>query len=307
MSAKPLVSVCVITYNQEAYIAETLDAILKQQINFPLQIVVADDCSKDNTRAIVRDYSDRHPGIFKLVFQEKNVGPGRNFVDLFNAADGKYIAYVEGDDFWTDARKLQKQFDFLEQHPDFSICYHRARLQWEYDSPEIATSDPETNQGDKPVSTIYDILKDGWFIRSCTLFMKNLRLPKGFEKLYIGDYPLHVLLADTGKIGFIDECMAVYRIHKKGKSETVLLSAELQQQKKNFRNHIRMLDFLNEQTAFKYKRYFEQNKFNMVYSHCSLFLKKSKPAFLSELFYILKNFGLGFIATNLINRRSKMA
>ena len=307
MSEKPLVSVCVITYNHASYIRQTLDSILGQETNFPLQVVVADDCSTDTTRKIVQEYNEKHPGIFKLVLQPKNVGPGRNFVDLFNAATGKYIAYVEGDDYWSNPRKLQIQFDFLESHPEFSVCYHRARLQWEYDSPEKSQIPPETNHDDKPVSTIYDLLSIGWFIRSCSLFFRNYPLPAGFEKLYIGDFPLHVLLADKGKIGFLDECMAVYRIHQKGRSETVLLSQEINKQRIIFRHHIEMLDYLNEHTGYKYDAEFQKSKGNNIYSHLTSLIKKDRKSFFKELVYVVRKNNPWFLTVQFFSKlkRSK--
>ena len=307
MSEKPLVSVCVITYNHAAYIRQTLDTILGQEINFPLQIVVADDCSTDSTRKIVLEYKEKHPEIFKLVLQEKNVGPGRNFVDLFRAATGKYIAYVEGDDYWSNPRKLQMQFDFLESNPDFSLCYHRAKLQWEYDSPEQDHIDPETNNGDKAVSTIHDLLSIGWFIRSCSLFFRNIPLPQDFEKLYIGDYPLHVLVADTGKICFMDECMAVYRTHQKGRPETVLLSQEINRQRLNFRHHIEMLDYLNKHTSYKYDAEFQRSKGNNIYSHLTSLIKKDKKSFFKELVYVVRKYNPWFLSVQFFSkwRRSK--
>ena len=141
--------------------------------------------------------------IIRLIKREKNVGPGVNFVELINSAKGKYIAYLEGDDYWTDECKLQKQYDFLESHKEFSCCYHKIKWEFTYEANENDYKKP--NENDPLISTIYDVLEKGWFIRSSSLFFRNIKLPTGFEQLYIGDYPLHVLLADRGKIYFIND------------------------------------------------------------------------------------------------------
>ena len=105
--SKPLVSVCIITYNQESYIRQAIESVLMQKVNFPWEIIIADDCSKDKTREIILEYKDRFPDLIKPLFQKRNVGGGKNFTDLINAATGKYVAYLEGDDYWTDDGKLQ--------------------------------------------------------------------------------------------------------------------------------------------------------------------------------------------------------
>lgn len=121
----PVVSVCMITYNHESYICEAIEGVLMQKTSFPIELIIGEDCSTDNTRKIVREYEERYPEIIKAQYPEKNRGMINNFLTVLQSASGKYIAYCEGDDYWTDPFKLQKQVDFLEENKKYSFCCHR--------------------------------------------------------------------------------------------------------------------------------------------------------------------------------------
>ena len=304
---QPLVSVCLITYRHEDYIRQALESIMMQKVNFSWEVIVADDCSPDNTRQIISEYKDKYPDLVKLLFQEKNVGGGINFVDLLNSAKGKYIAYLEGDDYWIDEDKLQKQYDCMEKNPGFSMCYHQSNrvytqlTEWALKNPQEAP-DYISNQDDPPVSDIFDILHKGWFIFSNTMFFRNIKLPVGFENLYVGDYPLHVLLADYGKIGFISESMGVYRINHYGQSTTRLHTNNFWERENNFKAEIHLLRYLNAKTNFKYNNIFKKKIFDLIYSH-SHFTFKTKINQLWPTFkYCMKEFGVIFIINQVANK-----
>ena len=123
----PLLSIVTITYNHEPFIAKTIEGVLMQQVNFPIEFIIAEDCSTDGTRAICQRYADEHPELIRLITSESNVGAVANERRAMLAARGKYIAFCEGDDYWTDPLKLQKQVDFLESHPDYSVTFHRCK------------------------------------------------------------------------------------------------------------------------------------------------------------------------------------
>ena len=131
MSEKPVVSICCITYNHALFLRKCLDGFLMQQTSFPIEILIHDDASTDGTDEIVREYAARFPGIVFPQFEEENQysKPNHKYIDLYNyeRARGKYIAYCEGDDYWTDPSKLQKQVDFMESHPEYSVCFHGFR------------------------------------------------------------------------------------------------------------------------------------------------------------------------------------
>lgn len=126
--SEPLLSVCLITYNHANYIKEAIDGVLMQKVNFSWELIIADDFSTDGTREIVLEYKKKYPDFITLILQEKNVGPAKNWMDLITYPKSKYIAYFEGDDFWTDPHKLQMQVDILEANVKFSFCCHRYKV-----------------------------------------------------------------------------------------------------------------------------------------------------------------------------------
>ncbi len=291
----PLVSVCLITYKHENYIRHAIESVLIQKVNFPFELIIADDCSPDQTRAIIEEYKNQYPDLIKLLFQKKNVGGGRNFVDLINSAQGKYIAYLEGDDYWTDPLKLQKQYNFMEMHKECSICYHQ--IKWIYTFPEPSGKSEHlkiSNVDDKETSSIEHLIKIGWYIRSSSMFYRNFKLPDGFVNLYIGDFPLHVLLAYRGKIGFIKECMGVYLVHQNGLSANMLNNQKFEVVNKNFNDKIKMYEFLNKETKYKYTYLFNINIFDTVFNHLKYLAYKRKILFWQKLLQYIKKFGFGF-------------
>lgn len=220
------VSVCVPTYQHEAYIAQMLDGALAQQTNFPYEIVIGDDASTDRAPTIIRDYAEKYPDKIRAYLHPENLGPkkprefgGRNNVlFLLKACRGEYVALCEGDDYWTDPYKLQKQVDFLDTHPDFAICHHNVRVPYEDGSPEhlFNASDQKT------VSTIDDLLADRWFFATASLLYRNYFLTEDFAdwhaKAAAGDWALVLQLAARGNIGYLPDVMGVYRKHRGGLS-----------------------------------------------------------------------------------------
>ncbi len=213
--AKPLVSICMITYNHESYIAQAIESVLMQQTDFEFELVIGEDCSTDGTRALVRDFSQRYPERIRLVLPERNLGMMNNFVATLNTCHGQYIATLEGDDYWTDQNKLQTQVNFLRNQTECVICFHDAKVVYEDGSKEPHIYPPN---GQKEISTLDDLLASN-FIPTCSVVFKNgliKEFPKWYYELKIGDWPLHILNAQYGKIGYVQKEMAVYRVHSKG-------------------------------------------------------------------------------------------
>jgi glycosyltransferase involved in cell wall biosynthesis len=273
----PLVSVCVITYNHVQYIRQALESVLMQKVDFKWEIIIADDFSTDGTREIVEDYGKKFPELIRLISRKKNVGPGLNFVELINSAKGKYVAYLEGDDYWIDENKLTKQLKVLEANIDFSACYHPIKWDFTYED-ESFKGLKYSNENDPWKSTVEDILKKGWFIRSCSMFFRSFQLPHGFEQLYIGDYPLHFILATKGDIAFLDEVMGAYRIHNSGSSEQNLVSNDFFKRKKNFYNEMKMYDFLDSYSLGLFSNSFNIKKLEILKNYASFifFQRKNK-------------------------------
>jgi len=211
------VSVLVTTYNHARYIAQALDSVLMQKTDFEYEINIGEDCSIDRTRSIVLDFQRRNPGKIRLLLPAENLGNGANriFARSFELAQGKYIAMLDGDDYWTSPVKLQKQVDFLDAHPECALCFHNALRIYE-DGSHVPV--PYNFADQKQISSLEDLWQYN-FIATCTaMFRKNAvgDLPDWYSDLMFEDWPLFILCAQHGNIGYIDEFLGVYRIHGGG-------------------------------------------------------------------------------------------
>lgn len=210
------VSILVMTYNHEKFISQALESVAMQETNFEYEILISEDCSTDRTRQIVLDFHAAHPENVRLLLSEQNIHSNEIVVRGIRAARGEYIALLDGDDYWTSPHKLQKQVDFLDHHPECSLCFHNARIFHEADGREGRNWTPP---GQKEISTLADIWM-GNFIATCsTMFRRGLigDIPVWYNDFFpITDWPLHILNAEHGKIGYIDEVMGMYRYHPGG-------------------------------------------------------------------------------------------
>ncbi|TKC03704.1 glycosyltransferase family 2 protein [Pedobacter frigoris] len=215
-----LVSVCCITYNHQKYISQALEGFLMQDTDFRYEIIIGEDHSTDETRAIIQKYASKYIDVIKLVSHSQNVGAIKNQLSVLEAAKGKYIAMCDGDDFWTDPLKLQKQVDFLESHPDYVICCHHTEVINDRDETIYLKEKPEAlefNYGDV-------LLGKREETRICSLMMRNLDEVKeiGKQGWYFKTHGSDTLLklyamASTGKkIYVLPQVMACYRLHTGG-------------------------------------------------------------------------------------------
>jgi glycosyltransferase involved in cell wall biosynthesis len=217
------VTASLITYNHAPFIAQAIDSVLAQQTGFDFELLIGEDDSRDGTRQIVTDYLARQPHRIRLFLNDRkkvvyvNGKPTGlwNFANNIRHCRGDYIALLEGDDYWTSPLKLQKQVDFLESNPDCAMCFHNVRV--------LDDADParEALHHTQPMRAKYDLedLLRGNFMHTCSV-MFRARLFQDFPRWYfkcpMGDWPLHVLNAQHGRIGYLDEVMAVYRRHANG-------------------------------------------------------------------------------------------
>lgn len=211
----PLVSIFVCTYNQEKYIAQTLESFLMQECNFDIEIVIGEDCSKDNTLKICIEYQKRFPDKIKLLNRKKNLGLIENFFEGLTHCTGKYIATCGGDDYWTDPLKLQKQVDFLENNPDYIIAYHDSIM---IDQNEKLIAESEVGNDNQRDFTAEELQKSV-FISARTICFRNvLELSKSdYKKVFNEDYFLFAILGEYGNGKFMPEIKpAVYRILNQG-------------------------------------------------------------------------------------------
>ncbi len=211
-------SIVCVTYNHENFIRVALDSFLKQKTNFKFEVLVGDDCSTDGTSKIVAEYAKKYPDIIKYIHRDQNIGSLNNFIDLCGRVNSDYVALCEGDDYWTDENKLQKQVDFLDKNPDYSVCFHPVNIVWQDKSrPNSIFPKPKHRFG-KTTLSIDDLLQRN-FIPTCSVMyrwgLKNCEdlFPKN---IFPGDWYMHLLHAQVGKIGFISGVMSVYRKHTGG-------------------------------------------------------------------------------------------
>jgi glycosyltransferase involved in cell wall biosynthesis len=217
---KPLLTVCLITYNHAQYIRQGLDTVLMQEVDFPWRVVIADDCSTDGTREILQEYKDKFPDLIQLALQEKNVGPERNWLDLLACAKSKYVLYGEGDDYFTDPTKLQRQVDFLEAHEDYTLCFHPVRVTYEDSSRSDEIFPSAEARANKTSMHFDDLLQKNFMQTNSVMYRWRFEdedikqvFPRGIVP---GDWYLHLLHAKKGRIGYLDKVMSVYRRHPSG-------------------------------------------------------------------------------------------
>lgn len=211
----PKVSVVVLAYNHEPFLRQALESVLAQQIDFSYEIIVGEDASTDGTRRIVLEYEQRYPTIFRPIYQSQNVGMGANFQACLEACRGQYVALLEGDDYWTDPQKLHRQVAWLDEHPDFSLCFHLVEDQYEDGSRPNAvphTFARDEYQFDDLLTPIYTVVSTG------AIVLRNARptWPAWLFTVKPIDFPLVVLCAELGPVKLLPQVMGVYRIHRGG-------------------------------------------------------------------------------------------
>ncbi len=237
---KPLVSVCVQTYQHVSYIKECLDSILMQKANFDFEILIGEDESTDGTREICIEYAKKYPNKIRLFLHKRenvihvNNKPSGRFNMLYNLnkARGKYIALCEGDDYWTDSLKLQKQVDFLESNSNYKLSFHRSLL-LKGDKKEVFKI-PDDQYSFK----FSDLIGKNNFIATCSVVFrkpKDFQIPDWFYSLPFADLALYYLIVNEGEMYCLPEFMSVYRIHDNG-----LWSGSSEMKK--FKTHIDFLD-----------------------------------------------------------------
>jgi glycosyltransferase involved in cell wall biosynthesis len=210
----PLLSILCITYNHENYIAQAIDSFLMQETTFPVEIVIGEDCSKDGSLLIIKDYIKKHPRLIRLVNSESNVGYIENFRRTLKACKGKYIAICEGDDYWTDSKKIQVQVDFLEKNHDYVITYHDAYAM--KDSKIIKI--PQLPRGYQCDSSMHELIcaRPISTLTACFRYT-NLHIPIEFNRAPILDLCIWSLLGNLGKGKYIKNIQpGVYRMHSDG-------------------------------------------------------------------------------------------
>ena len=250
LTENPKVSVCIITYNHSLYLETCLKNIVEQKVDFEYEVILGEDHSTDNTAGIVKKYADAYPKLIKAFIRPKNVGPKTNFLHCFLQCKGEYVVYIEGDDYWTNQNKLQKQVDFLDQNPIASACFHNAEILFEDGSnkPNQIINSPK--QAKWAYTKDFFEKRETWFMATASVMMRRKfvnPLPTWFVDCKSGDIPMYVILSENGPIGYLEETMSIYRKNLGGLSFT-----DSNISKAFLKNRIFMYSMLNQFTKYQY-------------------------------------------------------
>lgn len=215
----PLVSICCITFNQEQYVEKTLQGFLAQKTTFPVEILIHDDASTDNTPQIIKKYEELDDRIFVIYQTENKYSKGEKPFTryLFPKAKGKYLAICEGDDYWTDSLKLQKQIDFLEVNPDFSASFHDVDMLYNRGKISYFKTNFNFIDQDKTVD-LGEFLQRKYHIPTCSLVFRKdkIDLPPFIERMSYGDFILFACILINSKAHVINDQLGVYRANNPG-------------------------------------------------------------------------------------------
>ncbi len=220
----PKLSVLVPTFNHGKFIEKMIQGALMQKTTFDFEIIIGDDASIDDNPSIIKDYVSQFPNKIRVYLHPQNLGPtyprelgGKNNVAfLFTKCQGEFIALCEGDDYWTDCTKLQKQVDFLENNPDYALCHHQMDVIYEDNSPIHFFN----SENQKKTSDLEDLLADeSWFLGTASTVFRNVfrqGMPDWWWKTASGDLGIFIEVAKHGKIKYFSESMGCYRKHQGG-------------------------------------------------------------------------------------------
>lgn len=245
-SIKPIVSVAMITYGHEQLIKKAIEGVLMQEVDFSIELIVADDCSLDSTKGVVEDLIRNHPNGHWIQYTKhaQNKGIMSNFIWTLKQCRGEYIALCEGDDYWTDPLKLQKQVNFLQENKDCILSFHNVYKLYPNGKKVIFNEYKKTKYEGN------DLWKQ-WLIPTQSMVFRNIsyEVPEWFLHATHGDLGLQVLLGEHGKFGFINEIMAIYRIHEGGVTMGAFNNII------HYERHIKQLEGMNTYFDYKYDKY----------------------------------------------------
>lgn len=264
MDKETLVSVRTITYNHEPYIRNCIEGVLMQKTNFRFEFIIAEDFSSDKTREICEQYANKYPDIIKLVISDSNVGAKENSRRAYDYCTGKYIAFCEGDDYWTDPYKLQKQVDFLEANPDYGMVHTNCSF-LDNDSKILSKSPFDKSEIIKEGYIFNELIK---YNRICTLtvcvrhdiikrYTQDVEPHKRHWKM--GDYPIWLYVSYNSRIKYLDDNTACYRVLRNSAS--------------HFDDSSSINSFLFRESGLSISNYFskKQNKVRYIKKTISLY------------------------------------
>jgi glycosyltransferase involved in cell wall biosynthesis len=277
------VSICIICYNQEKYIVQAIESALGQRCTFPVDILICDDCSTDGTMAIIKSFAERYPGKIKVYPAPANLGMLRNWERALKLCKGKYIALLEGDDFWNDENKLQKQYQILEANPNYSTCFTNASIK--YETGPAGFPDYVTLTGN--TYTTHDLLEYN-FVPTCSVLMRNniseSFFPPAYFKSPFADWVIHILNSQFGQLYFLNEFACTYRVHNAGVWGGI-------NEEKQLKNKLLAIDCINEIIEDRtLKVAVKRNRKGILQKLCAYYKQKNEASgYLNYRFKLLFN------------------
>ncbi|EKN62793.1 glycosyltransferase [Schinkia azotoformans] len=253
-------SVLLVTYNHEKYIKEAMDSILLQQLDYDYEIVVADDCSTDDTLNIIKEYKKQYPDKIRILDGEKNLGITKNYKRGFNACKGEYIAVLEGDDYWTSPQKLNKQVNVLDNNKNCVLAFNRFTVM------DVGTKryniQPWPSQEPFQLVTVTDLVRDNFIGNFSTCVYRADIIRKLDDSLFeftVYDWMLNIVVAQFGLIAYVPEVMSVYRLHSSGTWSN-------KNQVEKIQDTIKLIDEYNAYLNYVYNLEFTEHK-NRLLQH----------------------------------------
>lgn len=284
------INVILITYKQEDYIRQTVESLLAQELEYPIEVVVADDCSPDKTLDIIKEYAENAPDrfAFKILESERNLGYVRNYKRAFEACDGEYIAILEGDDYWTRPNHIQNHVQFLEEQPLYTVSFNRhVRFFQDEDRTEIFDWENEELEYET-ITTSKLALGNRIGNLSCSVFRTSLikRLKPEAYDIEFADWFLGMFMGQFGPLAYQKEVTSLYRIHNKGQWSRMTEVEQGEAIKEAIVSYDRLLDY-------KYTKEFAQHtkRINAVLYGDKSFkgrIKQITPEFVKNIYRNLR-------------------
>lgn len=249
-----LVSVVMITYGQERYIAQAIEGVLMQETNFPIELIIGDDHLQNDAELIVKDLINNHPRghIIKYTRHTKNKGIVNNLIWTMQQCKGKYLAICEGDDYWTDPLKLQKQADYLEANPSIVFCFHAASTIDEKGMRGVYYKSKYFKDKEVVPKKHFIAKGGGGFATASSMFKQSIieDLPNYFRESSVGDLPLALLAISKGDIGYLGDDMCDYRVMSEGSwSKETKIEGKI----KNNLNCRKTVEVFNKHNKYKFE------------------------------------------------------
>ncbi|MEX0966938.1 MAG: glycosyltransferase [Bacteroidia bacterium] len=289
------VSVSIITYNQEKYIAKAIESVLMQEVDFDYEIIIGDDCSTDGTQAIIEKYRQQYPELIRFIAHKERYSgvPGRlNLITNIQAAKGEYVALLDGDDYWLDKHKLQQQVTFLDENPDYVMCFHDAIVESDENNLKPFLYSKQLRLSPGMVVEHNELVSRCLIPASSTVYRRSVlsEIPEWFWEVYSGTWILQMLISKKGRVKYFHDLKYRYTVNKGSISHRDKLSLDV--------NRIKI-----RQTKTLQKHFPEvpgsvfRHKLAALYFRRAIFASHRKD-FLRVLLYLLKS--------ALINRKAFM-